>query len=60
MHQKRAKGKLPVVLSKEDLTALDKGIRSAKTEPTYTLEESIQFARNRRKEWMRKPPKAKQ
>ncbi len=47
----------PVVLTEDELAALDEGIRSAATERHYTLEEAIEFARERRKLW-KKIPKA--
>jgi hypothetical protein len=39
-----------VVLSSDEMAALDEGIRSAKTDQRYTLEESFDFARLRRGE----------
>lgn len=49
------KQKPPVVLTPEEQKALEEGIRSEATEPEHTLEESIEFARNRRKAWTKQP-----
>lgn len=45
----------PVVLTADELAALDEGIRSAATERHYTLEEAVEFARERRKLWKKIP-----
>ena len=44
----------PVVLTKEELTALDEGLRSEQSERIYTLDEALEFARQRRQAWMKK------
>ena len=44
-----------VKLTPDELAALDEGIRSAVTERHYTLEEVIQFARERRQAWKQIP-----
>jgi hypothetical protein len=48
----------PVKLTPEELAALDEGIRSAKEDPIRTLDEAVEFARKRRKLWMKPPAKA--
>ena len=47
--------KVPVELAPDELAALDEGIRSAATERHYTLEEVVQFARERRHAWKKIP-----
>ena len=47
--------KVAVELASDELAALDEGIRSATTERHYTLEEVVQFARERRQTWKKIP-----
>ncbi len=47
--------KSSVILTPDELAALEVGIRSEATEEIHTLEESIEFARKRRKAWMKTP-----
>ena len=44
-----------VVVDDDTLAAIDKGLESMKTGRKWTLEEAMQFARERRKEWAKKP-----
>jgi hypothetical protein len=49
-----SKPRAPEKLSPDEQAALEIGIRSEATGREYTLEESIEFARSRRKAWMTK------
>jgi hypothetical protein len=49
------KEKAAITLEPEELAALDEGILSETASTVYSLEESIEFARKRRKAWMRAP-----
>ena len=49
------KHKKAVALAADELTALDEGLRSEQTERIYTLDEALDFARNRRKTWTKIP-----
>ncbi len=44
-----------VTLTPDELAALEVGIRSESTEEIHTLDESVEFARKRRKSWMKTP-----
>jgi hypothetical protein len=47
-----------VELSPDELAALDEGIRSSEEDRRYTVDEALEFARKRRKEWMKAPTTA--
>ena len=53
--RKRKASEKTIILDEQTLAALEKGIESGKSGRRWTLDEAIEFARARRKEWTKLP-----
>ncbi|CAN5619062.1 hypothetical protein BH11ARM2_BH11ARM2_26120 [soil metagenome] len=42
-----------IVLTPEDIEAIEEGLRSAREDPIHTLDEAFEIARARSQEWMK-------